>query len=125
MMKYLLLVLLALLASSAFAEAPAVIGPQEAFVDWTPVTQYTDGSTITVAVTYRLETQVPNSGGVWTTVSTVSNSSHLVTGLVAGAHAWRVITLAGGVSSDPSLVVTKTIAALVLKPKATTPISAQ
>lgn len=75
----------------------------EAILSWVAPTVRTDGSAITGALTYRIET----SAGV--AIVTVPASPLTITGLSAGEHCWRVVAIEGSNASAPSNPACKTI----------------
>lgn len=107
-----------LLCQSAVSQTA---GPTDALLNWQPVSIYTDGSTITEPVYYRIETLAPGATS-WVKVTSVGTTSYLATSLPAGVHSWRILTLVGTLVSAPSDVATKSVA---MKPERTSSLTVQ
>lgn len=99
------ILLLLLLDGRAWAQE---IRWNEDKIDWTPPTQCADGSPLTDCPTtgYRIETASSPTATDWTVVTTVDASvtTYKTTGLSAGQHCYRIITLSQDRESVPSNV---------------------
>lgn len=84
-------------------EPPPQPGVGVADLMWTPPTLNTDGSAITLPLTYEVQ-QSPN----WAVVATTDQLTYHITGLADGTWCWRVIAITNA-RSDPSSQVCKTI----------------
>jgi hypothetical protein len=84
---------------------PVVPATGTASLSWEPPTQWTDGTPITVPLTYRVEYGIGN----FATRVPVNALTYKVTGLGSGLWQFRVYALSGAIVSDSSNIVTKAI----------------
>lgn len=71
-------------------------------LSWTVPLRNTDGTTITGALSYRVEQQ---AGTSWTPLATVTGTSYTAS---APTGCWRVVAIAGGSESQPTTPACKT-----------------
>lgn len=89
----------------------AVVAPNRAHVCWTAPTTNTDSTPITLPLTYNVQLQ---SGSTWNNVATGQSATDYTSGvLAAGTYVYRVLAIAGGISSSPSDTGSKTVVAPV------------
>ena len=104
--------LIALACGSVLAAKPAVIGPDEAYLKWTCVTQFTDGKTIPAAspVSYEVARKV-STATTWTQLPLITGTAatcvdgfvdFLDTKLAKGTYTWNVRAVVGTSKSDAS-----------------------
>lgn len=79
--------------------ATSSAAPSTTTINWQAPTQYTDGSPITSALTYRVETQ---SGAQWVALAMVATLTYTAPGTTG---CWRVIAIEGATQSDPTNAV--------------------
>lgn len=118
-MRKILFVLAALaLPALALAAKPAVIGPDQAYLKWTCVTQFTDSKPIPAgAVSYQVARRP--AAGTWATVASPTGTAaacvdgfvdYLDTKLAKGTYEWNVRAVVATVKSDASASATKVVA---------------
>jgi hypothetical protein len=88
-----------LLATQAHGAAPAS-GPRQAALSWTAPTLNTDGSTITLPLSYNVYGAL--CGQAKALLHTTSSLSALLTGQPIGEMCYQVTAVAGGQESAPS-----------------------
>lgn len=102
-----------MVAQPAFAQRATPCDPatpnNAICVMWDQVTLNTDGTLVTLPITYRVERQTLTPTPTWTTVETVSTLRSYVRNLAPGTYTFRVLAIVDAKESAPSNTASRSV----------------